>query len=163
MNEWNRLNSKLMDLENQLESITIRGEYTSPWAPGVTDQYKIDTYSTIQYTNPEKANKLKAEIRRIKDSIERYRANIQRQEAEKYENGEKYYYKANGEMLETDNPAIAARYNAQNRFYGESKIKQVMYVITLQKKKFDKLWMKSAAAYGDKQEEIARDLDKLFR
>lgn len=76
----------------------------------------------------------------------------------------KYTYTAGGEEHKTNNPALAARYDAQHRFFGMSKTKQAMAKMTGQWKKFDKLWNKSTDDLSlEEQEEIAKELNSMFR
>ena len=76
----------------------------------------------------------------------------------------KYTYTAGGEEHKTNNPALAARYDAQHRFFGMSKTKQAMAKMTGQWKKFDKLWNKSTDDLSlEEQEEVAKELNSMFR
>ena len=148
-------------LEGELERITIRGTITTPWAPGVHDQFKVNEYSTVKYTDETKARELKNKISRLEDQIETYAQDARRERQEKQT--ETYTYKTKDGIKKTNNPAEAARYNAQKRFFGMNKLQKVMAKITLQESKFHQLWTKALTANESEQEKIASELDRMFR
>ncbi len=161
------LKQRKQELENELKKITVEKHGSTPWAPGVYDQHKSDSYSYKEYTDSSKAYKLKDEIEYIDNQIRTYaeRARQERERAEFIKDSQttKYEYTQAGETKTTTNPAIAARYNAQARLFGMSKVKQTMMTITGQKKKFKKLWLKGASQNAQTQEQVAEELNKMFR
>lgn len=76
---------------------------------------------------------------------------------------EKYEYTAGGETHFTHNKAIAARYDAQHRFFGMNKLQKSLATITGQKRKFKKLWYKAMSENKTTQEEVSEELNRMFR
>ncbi len=74
-----------------------------------------------------------------------------------------YHYVAGGKREKTTNRAIAARYNAQNRFFGMNRVQQTMAKMSGKWREFEKLWNKVALSSSEEQEEIADKLDLMFR
>ena len=137
-----------------------------------------------------------AEVKRLKEDIERYEKEIEDimengDYAKEYDNIQKlrdiihhekvqleyiqrqersgsrekeYSYESGWETHLTENPAIAARYDAQHRMFRMNKVKKIISTITGQKRKFKKLWRK-AGLTTDKyeQEDLAEKMNKLFR
>lgn len=170
MESLQSLIEKKRQFENELARITIKSYGNTPWAPGVQDSFKSDSYSYEEYTNPTKARQLKKIINDLTYQINNYARlcteEQARQKALKESQIPKYAYQVAGEQKSDTNPAIAARYNAQQRLFGMGKLKQTIMAINGQKKKFDSLWTKAALAeYYDQnmQEQIASELDKMFR
>ena len=164
MESLESLKERKSQLESRLEAITTVKQGTTPWAPGVQDQFHVDTYSYNEYSNEDEARKLRMQIRELNNQIEHY-AERAREEREAIIESQtpKYNYTAAGKEDVTKNPAIAARYNAQQRLYGMSKVKQTLMKITGQKRKFEKLWSKAGTMDKKQQERIANDLNNMFR
>lgn len=167
MESLESLKSRQRELEKELEKITINHYSTTPWAPGVQDQFKSESHAYQQYTDIDKARRLKNEIANLENQIRTYASRAQtereRQEALIDMQRPRYEYTAAGVTETTRNPALAARYEAQQRLYGMNKLQQTLMAITGQKRKFKKLWLKSASASTKTQEEVAEELNKLFR
>lgn len=167
MESLESLKSRKRELQYELSKITIKKHGSTPWGPGVQDQYKSDSFGYEEYTDTSKAYKLKEEIAEITRKIDTYalRARREREAQEELEESRrnKYSYVAGGKESKTSNPAIAARYDAQHRFFAMSKFKQTMVTVTGQKKKFEKLWLKAATANKQTQEKVASELNSLFR
>lgn len=70
----------------------------------------------------------------------------------------KYKYISGGQMQTTTNPVLAARYNAQKRFFGMNKLQQVLAMITSQKKKYNHLWNLAGYVSKEQQEEVADEM-----
>lgn len=161
------LEQKLNNAKKELQKITIKKYGDVPWAPGVLDQHKSESYSYDEYTDTRKAYALKEEIRKLQYLIDTYQERVQEERLRKQELIDskipKYEYISNKQKETTTNPAIAARYNAQQRLFGMSKLQKTIASITGQRKKFRKLWRKTITANQKNQEEIARELNKLFR
>ena len=89
----------------------------------------------------------------------------EQKEMEEYYANAKYSYTAGTEQKKTNNHALAARYDAQHRFFGMSKTKQALAKMTGQWKKFNKLWNKATDIdlSPEEQEEIAGKLDSMFK
>lgn len=167
MESLESLRSRKAGLEAELERITIKRYGSTPWASGVQDQFKSESYSYNQYTNPERAYQLKNEIERLDGQIRTYaqraRAEREREEALIESRIPKYGYVSAGVSQTSHNPAIAARYNAQQRFFGMNKFQQTLLKITGQKRKFDRLWSKAGSASLKQQQEIADELNDMFK
>ncbi len=91
---------------------------------------------------------------------------IKRRERIARDNGDKVYgYVIADQVRTTHDKAFAARYNAQNRFYGMNKFQQAIAKLTGQYRKFSKLWDKSVSPDLSKEEkeQAANDLNKMFR
>ena len=161
------LKTELSNAKSELSSITIRKHGDVKWAPGDYDgRTGGPSYSYNEYTDPGRARILLAEIKKLEKEIETYpqRAAAERREkeAEEERRRNKYEYTSAGKVERTSNPAIAARYSAQQRLFGKNKVMQALYTITGQKRKFKKLW-NQAGDFNKNQEEIAGKLDKMFR
>lgn len=118
---------------------------------------------------------------KIKDSEEAYERHIQAQgemarakmeseraaeekaRQEEFEATAKYSYEAGGKVYKTNDRALAARYDAQHRFFGMSKTKQAIAKITGQYRKFSKLWNMTGNLSAEQQEIVADKLDSMFR
>lgn len=74
-----------------------------------------------------------------------------------------YHYVAGGQKQRTTNPAMAARYNAQHRFFGMSKLEQTIAKMNGKWAAFRKLWDQAATMDKTEQEEVAQKLDLMFR
>lgn len=72
MRSLSELKTELADLEYQLEKITIKKSGSSPWAPGVYDQHKSNSYSYNEYTDYALATQLQESINKIKYQIANY-------------------------------------------------------------------------------------------
>jgi hypothetical protein len=69
-----------------------------------------------------------------------------------------------GRTSSSNNPAIQARYDAQQRLFGMSKFKQTIAKVTGQQRKFKKLWNRASDYLNDNQkQEVASELNKMFR
>ncbi len=167
MESLERLRQRKSELENELASITIKKHGSTSWAPGVQDQYKSASFSYDEYTDVSKAYRLKEQINRLDDQIKNYaqlaRAERQREEAIIQSQVPKYDYTSVGKSQTTNNPAIAARYNAQQRLCGLNKVQQAIMAISGQKKKFKKLWLKAVTTNEKTQQQVADELNKMFR
>ncbi len=164
MESLESLKERRSQLERRLEKITTIKHGTTPWAPGVQDQFHVDSYSHEVYTNEDEARKLRLQIRELTNQIENY-AERAREEREAIIESQtpKYKFTAAGKEDVTKNPAIAARYNAQQRLFGMSKVKQTLMRISGQKRKFERLWTKAGTIDKEQQEKIANELNKMFR
>lgn len=167
MESLKSLENRKRQLEYELESITLKKHGSTSWSPGVLDQHKSDSYSMDEYTDVSKAYRLKDEINHLNNLIETYaqRAKAERDREEFLIESQipKYEYNAGGKKMETENPAIAARYDAQHRFFGKNKLQQTMLRITGQKKKFENLWAKANTTNVNTQEKVADELNRMFR
>ena len=155
-------------LEKELESLTIKKVESHKWGAGILDQFDSSSYSYEEYINPSRAYAIKDELAKIKYQIQTYaqRAMTERNTVEfnKDLSTRKYGYQVSGEFRESENPAMAARYNTKDRFYGKSKLQQTLAKVTGQKKKFETLWRKAAAAENlEEQQKIANELNGMFR
>lgn len=75
-----------------------------------------------------------------------------------------YTYTINGNVETTTNAAIAARYDAQHRFFGMSKLLQTTNKINGNWSKFEELWKKAAQVTNENEiEEVANELNSMFR
>ncbi len=74
-----------------------------------------------------------------------------------------YHYVAGGKEQKTTNKAMAARYNAQNRFFGMSKLEQTAARMSGKWGKFKQMWEQAATMDKEKQDEVAQKLDLMFR
>lgn len=119
-----------------LRKVTIKKYGSTPCAAGVQDQFKSESYSYNQYTNPERAYQLRNQIELLDTQIKTYaqRARAEREEALVESRIPKYDYVSAGVAQTSHNPAIAARYNAQQRFFGMNKLQQTIMKITDQKR-----------------------------
>lgn len=167
MESLDSLKARKNALEEELDSITIERHGSTPWGPGVTDQFKSESYGYKEYTDPKRAYQLRNEIEYLDGQIRNYAENArmerEREEALIESRIPKYEYVSAGVSQTTKNPAIAARYNAQHRFFGMSKLEQTLMRITGQKKKFDCLWAKAGTQNLEQQEAIAEELNGMFR
>lgn len=167
MESLSSLQAELREAERELERITIRKYGDVPWAPGVQDSFHSESYSYDTYTDAGKAARLKSKIANLKSQIDTYperaRAEREREEELRQSRIPKYDYVVAGKKETTTNPALAARYDAQHRFFGASKVQQTLYRVTGQYRKFDKLWNKVGTTNKTTQQEIADELNKLFR
>lgn len=168
MESLESLKNRKRQAEYDLERITIKKHGSTPWAAGVYDQHKSDSYSYNEYTDTSKAYRLIDEIKDLDRKIENYAKNAQaereRQEFIRESQIPKYRYTAGGKEMETKNPAVAAKYAAQHRFHGMGKLKQAMSKMNGQYKKFNKLWHKADLTFKEEQQEkVADELNKLFR
>ena len=167
MESLESLKSELKSAISELEKITIKKYGSSPWAPGVTDQHKSDSYSFDQYTDVKKAMELKDRINYLKHQINTYAQRAQAERARKEalldSQSPKHKYVTGGVSKTTRNPAIAAAYDAQHRLFGMSKVKRAFATISGQKRKFNKLWNAAGSTNIVKQQEVADQLNKMFR
>lgn len=167
MESLESLKQRKKDLEYELEQITIKKSGTAPWTSGVQDQYNSNSYSYNQYTDVSKAYKLIDEIKEIDRQIKNYGQRVkeqqEREETLKEASIQKYEYEIAGEKKTTENPALAARYNAQHRLFGMNKLQKTLASLSGQRKKFRKLWYKADTMNEKSQEEIANELNKMFR
>ena len=167
MESLDSLKAQLRRAQDELDYITIRQGKTSPWAPGVYDSFESYSYTDVRYTDSSKAEMLKSKIARLQREIDTYalraREERERAEAEGRFGTKKYSYIVDGKRETTKNPAIAARYGAQHRFFGMSKLQQTLAKLTGQKRKFDKLWFDADTPDVATQERVAAELNKLFR
>ena len=140
MESLESLKNQKRNLENELASITLKKSASTPWNIGVQDQYKSESYNFEEYTDYKKAYELKDKIANLDYQINTYEREVQ----ERLNDAQKSRY--NYESIEgenNNNPAIAARYNAQNRLFGITKLQQTIAKVSGQKRKFDKLWYKA--------------------
>lgn len=167
MESLESLKIQLQAAKDELKSITVKKHDSVAWQPGVTDQYKSDSYAYEEYTDVSKAYKLKDKIADLEHRINTYaqRASSERQKEQALRESKipKYDYVSAGKTETTKNPAIAARYNAQQRLFGMNKLKQTVMSISGQKRKFQKLWIKANTTDKKTQEEVAYELNKMFR
>ena len=168
MESLESLKNRKKQAEYELERITIKKHNSTPWAAGVQDQHKSDSFSYNEYTDVSKAYRLQAEIRELEYKIDNYartaQANRQAQEVLQDLRTPKYGYTAGGKSETTTNKAIAARYDAQHRFHGMSKLQQTIAKLNGQYKKFQILWNKANISTSrQEQEEVANELDRMFR
>ncbi len=167
MESLDNLKAQLRDAKEALEKITIKRYGSVPWAPGVLDQYKSESYSYETYTDVSKAYKLKDRITYLENQIKTYaqraQAEREREKAIRDRQITKYEYTSAGKTETTTNPAIAARYNAQQRLFGMNKIKQTIMKLSGQKRKFEKLWYRAVTTNEKTQEQVANELNKMFR
>ena len=167
MESLESLRTQLRIAKEELEKITVKKYGTTPWAQGVQDQYKSDSYSYDVYTDVPKANRLKYQIAELEDKINTYaqRAQRERESLEVIRESQipEYQYTSDGKTHTTTNPAIAARYNAQQRLFGMSKLQRTVASISGQKRKFESLWSKAASQNVEIQEQVAEELNKMFR
>ena len=143
MESLNYLKRELVDAQKELKKITVKKYTSAAWAPGIQDQYKSESYEV--YTNPAKARYLKNKIADLENKIA------------------KYDYTSAGEELSTENPAIAARYNAQQRLFGMGKLRRTLVKAMGQEKKFKKLWKKASTPNAEEQQQVADELNRMFR
>ena len=111
------------------------------------------------YTDPKKATIALNKILRLQKEIR----DAKIEKANPKPIARTYTYYEGTERKTTPDHALAARYNAQHRFFGMGKFKQTMAKLKGQKKKFDKLWTDALVADPEKNEQVAQQLDKLFR
>lgn len=167
MESLETLKSRRHNLASELELITIKKSGSTPWRPGVQDQYKSESYTYEEYTDVSKAYQLKAQIAKLDEEIrtyaERAKAENERLEAIKDSQTPQYDYVVAGRQETTKNPALAARYDAQHRLFGMNKVSRALMTLTGQKRKFKRLWIKATTSNEKSQEEIAMQLNKLFR
>ena len=127
------------------------------------DPFKEFTYkepiNADLYTDPKKAAAALNKILRLQEEIRQAKM----EKANPKPKDRMYTYYRGKERETTPDHALAARYNAQHRFFGMGKVKQTMAKLKGQKKKFDKLWTEAIVADPEKKEEVAQQLDKLFR
>ncbi len=155
-------------LEKELDSLTVKKEESHKWGAGIQDQFDSSSYTYEEYLDPARAYAIKEELVRVKHQIQTYaqRATEERNviEHNRERSIPKYEYSVSGEQRETQNPAMAARYNTRDRFYGRTKLQQTMAKVTGQKRKFETLWRKAAAAESlEEQQKIANQLNGMFR
>lgn len=167
MESLESLKARKRDLEEELESITIKKHGSTPWSPGVQDQFDSYSYTHNEYTDVSRAYTLIDEIKDLDRQIKTYAQRVQAEEFRKETYLEsqtpKYEYTRKGEVFSSENPAIAARYNAQNRLFGMNKLEQTIAKVTGQKRKFKKLWIKAATDNEKTREEVALELNRMFR
>lgn len=168
MENYQELLQRRNQLEAELERISVKKHGSTPWTPGVQDQYRSDSYSYTEFTDKSKGMQLQRELAKVQEAINTYaqRARREREQEElaKQRASEKYSYSVGGEARKTSNPAMAARYDAQHRFFALNKVQKTIATITGQKKKWEELWKKTADARSpEQQEEIAKQLDGMFR
>ena len=165
MESLDSLKAQLRDAKEELEKITIKKHGSVPWAPGVMDQHKSESYSYEEYTDVSKAYGLKNRIADLENQIKTYvqRAQAEREQAIRDSQIPKYDYISAGKVQTSTNPAIAARYNAQQRLFGMNKLKRTIMILSGQKRKFKKLWVKANTTNEKTQEQVAFELNKIFR
>lgn len=157
------LKEKRNSLAKELESITVKRHASTAWRPGVQDQYKSESYSYEEYLDPKRAYELKQSIAYLDNQIRTYAERYQEEQRRKEASIPKYNYTVSGKQEATKNPAIAARYDAQNRLFGKSKLEQALLTLTGQKRKFKKLWIKAVSSDTRTQEQVAFEINKMFR
>ena len=118
--------------------------------------------------NPWEASEWKKEVERLEYKIkiakeEAYHTDVQDKLQSKAPNSHEYTYVIDRKKEVTSNPALAARYNAQNRLFGMGKLRKALVSMTGQKRKFKELWDSSKTNDRDNQEKIAEELNKMFR
>ena len=150
MESLNYLKRELVDAQNELKKITVKKYTSAPWAPGISESYAYEVY-----TNPAKARYLKKKIADLENQIKTY--------SERESQNAKYGYTSAGEELSTENPAIAARYNAQHRLFGMGKLRRTLVKATGQERKFKKLWRKASTSDEVEQQQVADELNRMFR
>ena len=101
--------------------------------------------------------------RQIKTYAQRAQAEREREQAIRDSQIPKYDYISAGKVQTSTNPAIAARYNAQQRLFGMNKLKRTIMILSGQKRKFKKLWVKANTTNEKTQEQVAFELNKIFR
>lgn len=168
MESLQSLKNRKKQAEYELEKITIKKHGSSHWAPGVQDQHKSNSYSYNEYTDVSKAYRLIDEIKNLENQISTYgqRAQAEREREKFIRESQipKYGYTAGGQSMETQSKALAARYDAQHRFFAMSKLKQTIVKMNGQYKKFQQLWNKASNQLNEQQQEkVSEELNKLFR
>lgn len=168
------MNSSIDQLNKNLERLMKEREKLIE-QNGTYDSYEeqrgLDVYTVrMKNNNGDRISELNMEIARIKEAIEQETNRLgreasiarvrqeQEERAERYRNS-KYTYEAGGKEYKTNNPALAARYDAQHRFFGLSKMKQSLYKLNGQYDRFDKLWN---MVDSPNKEQVAEELDSLF-
>lgn len=167
MESLDYLKIQLRDAKEELERITIKKHGSVPWNPGVLDQYKSESFEYEEYTDVSKAYRLKDRIVNLENQIKTYAqiAQVEREKEQAIRDSQipRYEYTSVGKTQTSTNPAIAARYNAQHRLFGMNKLKQSIMTLSGQKRKFKKLWIKANATNKKTQEQVAFELNKMFR
>ena len=105
-------------------------------------------------------------ISRQKTEVEATKENIEETTTTKLsEDGKQVYTYISGEETKTTtNAAIAARYNAQHRFFGLNKMLQTTNRIRGTWAKFEKLWREAAQVTDEKEiQQVADELNQMFR
>ena len=167
MESLDSLHAQLRDAQNELRKIIVTSYGDVPWNVGVTDQHNSTSYSYEKSIDQSEERALRNKIAYLEEQIRTYTARV-REEREKEKAAivnqiPKYNYTVDGKEETTNNPAIAARYDAQQRLFGMTKVKQALATLSGQKRKFKKLWIKAATTNEKSQEEIAYELNKIFR
>lgn len=168
MEKYESLIAEKHRLEQELQKISRRVTSTTPWAPGVTDQFHTESREYTEYTDPQKAQKLMAELKDVEHLIDTYamraREEQMREKARIEAQKPKYGYVQGGEQMETTSMSMAARYNAQARFFGMSKLKQTLAKVNGQWRLFQQLWIKAVnPATPEIEKEVTDKLNKMFR
>lgn len=163
MESLDYLKAQLRDKKEELEKITIKKQGSVPWAPGVMEQHKSESYSYEEYTDVSKAYRLKDRIADLENQIKTYEQRAQAEQAIRDSQTQKYDYNSADKTQTSTNPAIEARYNAQQRLFGINKLKQTIMTLSRQKRKFKKLWVKANTTNEKTQEQVAFELNKIFR
>ena len=167
MESLDSLKAQLRDAKEELEKITIKKHGEIPWAPDVMDQHKSESYSYEEYTDVSKAYRLKDRIADLENQIKTYaqrsQAEREREQAVRDSQIPKHDFTSAGKTQTSPNPAIAARYNAQQKIFGMNKLKQTIMTLSGQKRKFKKLLIKANTTNGKTQEQVAFELNKMFR
>ena len=107
MESYESLQERKNQLESELEAITIKKHGSTPWKPGVQDQYHSESYSYDEYTDVSKAYKLKEQIAYVDHLMKTYGQRVKDQQAREAalrENGiPRYSYEVAGKQEETKN------------------------------------------------------------
>lgn len=167
MESLNNLKERLHIAQNELDKITIKKHNTVPWSQGEQDQSNLNSFTYDEYTDVCKAYKLKSKIFELEDQIATYSQRAQQEEKMEKNNKEsqtkEYEYSSLGKIQTTTNSANDARYDAQHRFFGVSKLNQTILTLSGQKRKFKRLWIKASNNNEKTQEQVAYELNKIFR
>lgn len=131
----------------------------------------LDVYTvSSKVNNSPRIQELNAMIAAIKSEINQEvnrlgaEARIARSQETKNEKNDssmsgQYSYEVADDSSKTSNRALAARYDAQQRFFAASKMKQALYKLNGQYAKFEELWHK---VDSKDKEKVANELDQLF-
>ena len=119
-----------------------------------------------KYDNRKRISEIDSQLREYEEKkrkAEKFKAvEEERRRREKFEE-DMITYTVAGRTEKTLNPAIAARYRAQARYFNMSKSKQLFAKVTLQYAKFEKLWGAALTTKKNEQQKIAGKLNKMFR
>lgn len=165
MENLDSLNAQLRDAKDELEKITMEERESVPLAPGAMSEHKSEAYSYGKYTDANKAYRLKDRIADLENKIKIYAQSGQVEGEKSISDSQipKRDYTPVEKIQTTTNPTVGAEYNSQHRFFGISKLKRTIMVTSSQKRKFKILWIKANTTNKKTQEQVAFELNKVFR